>query len=161
MAATGCSALALDRVAPKLSDTPYIWISVDTPPGARGTVLLVDDTVQVRELAARALADDGFDVLQAPDALIALGLLDDALGARVCLVVTDIVMPGLHGDDFGRLLNRLRPTLPVIYMSGYSRPDLDFLSPAELEHCWLQKLFSLTGLVEKARALCDPAQSRP
>jgi DNA-binding response OmpR family regulator len=128
---------------------------VDTPPGARGTILVVDDNPQVRALAARALAEDGFDVLQAPDAITALALLQDPLGARVCLVVTDIIMPGMQGDEFGRLLGHLWPTLPVLYMSAHSQPDFD---SEDVPH-WVQKPFSPSGLAEMARALCDPAQS--
>jgi DNA-binding NtrC family response regulator len=132
---------------------------VDTPPGSRGTILVVDDDAQVRDLAARALADEGFDVLPAPDALAALGLLEDKMfSARVCLVVTDLVMPGIRGDDFGRLLHSYFPILPVFYMSGHSKPDFDFIPSADLERCWLQKPFSISTLVEMARALCEPAQ---
>ena len=39
---------------------------MDTPPGCKGQILVVDDDPQVRGLAARALTADGFDVLQAP-----------------------------------------------------------------------------------------------
>jgi DNA-binding NtrC family response regulator len=137
----------------------YNWISVDTPSGSRGTILVVDDDVQVRALTARALADDGFDVVQAPDAITAIGLLEDPVGAHVGLVITDIVMPGMRGDEFGRLLHHRRPMLPVLYMSGHSRPDLDFLPVSDLEHCWLQKPFSLPLLLERARALCVPART--
>lgn len=134
---------------------------MNTPPGSRGTILVVDDDAQVRALAARALADQGFDVLQAPDAITAIGLLQDPLTPTVCLVITDINMPGMLGDEFGRLLHSSRPGLRVLYMSGYSRPDLDFLSPQELSQCWLEKPFTLATLVRKALALCDPVQSQP
>jgi two-component system cell cycle sensor histidine kinase/response regulator CckA len=132
---------------------------VDTPSGSRGTILVVDDDAQVRAVAARALAQEGFDVLQAPDAGSALELLHDPLGSEACLVITDIVMPGMHGDELGRLLQRLRPTLPVLYMSGYSCPEFDFLPPGDLQHCWIEKPFSVQALVDKARALCLPARA--
>ena len=134
---------------------------MDTPSGSRGTILVVDDDAQVRAVAARALVEEGFDVLQAPDARSAIGLLHDPVGRLVCLVITDIVMPGMHGDELGRFLQHARPTLPVLYMSGYSRPHLDFLPPDALARCWLEKPFSLTALVQKALALCDPVQSPP
>ena len=132
---------------------------VNTPSGSRGTILVVDDDALVRTLAARALADAGFDVLQAADARTALGLIQDPLGRELCLVITDIVMPGMHGDELGRLLQRTRPTLPLLYMSGYSRPHLDFLSPDALLQCWLQKPFGPDDLVRKAQALCEPVQT--
>ena len=132
---------------------------METPPGARGTVLVVDDDAQVRALAARALAEDGFDVLQAPDANTALRLLQDFQDARICLVVTDIVMPGMHGDELGRLLQRLFPTLPVLYISGCSQPHFDFLSAEDLRHCWLDKPFSPPRLLKMAHALCAQAKT--
>ena len=132
---------------------------MDTPSGSRGTILVVDDDAQVRAVSARALADEGFDVLQAPDAATALELLQDPVGAGVCLVVTDVAMPGMTGDELGRVLHCLRPTLPVLYMSGYSRPDFDFLTPGDLNLCWLQKPFTLSALVERAQALCVPSRT--
>jgi CheY-like chemotaxis protein len=95
---------------------------VDTPSGSGGTILVVDDDPQVRALAARALADAGFDVLQAADAARAVELLEDPLGAHVCLVITDIVMTRMRGDELGRVLHESRPTLPVLYMSASHTP---------------------------------------
>jgi DNA-binding response OmpR family regulator len=114
----------------------------------------VDDDAQVRAVSARALADAGFDVLQAHDAITALNLLEDTLGAGVCLVITDVAMPGMTGDELGRKLHRVRPTLPVLYMSGHSRPNMDFLSESDLLQCWIDKPFSLATLVARARTLC-------
>ena len=92
---------------------------------------------------------------------VRVALLQDALAPRVCLVITDINMPGMPGDQFGRLHHASRPTLPVLYMSGYSRPPFDFLTREELSHCWIAKPFDLPALVKKALALCDPVPSRP
>jgi DNA-binding NtrC family response regulator len=137
---------------------------------SRSTVLVVDDDVQVRAVAARAISDDGFHVLQVSDPVQALAVLQGPEGDDICLVVTDIVMPGMTGDDLGRLLRNLRPTLPVLYISGHSRPAFDFLSETELARCWLAKPFPLSALVTMVRQLCElpspadangaPAQSR-
>jgi hypothetical protein len=64
-------------------------------------------------------------------------------------------------DDFGRLLHHHYPTLPVLYMSGYSKPDFDFIPSADLGRCWLQKPFDVSALVEMALELCEPAQRAP
>jgi DNA-binding response OmpR family regulator len=127
---------------------------VETPPGCKGRILVVDDDPQVRALAARALAADGFDVLQAPDGLTALDLLSDPLGKYVGLVVTDIVMPRMQGDELGRRLHQLRPTLPILYMSAHSRPVLDFLTETELARCWISKPFSIAELLARCRERC-------
>jgi two-component system cell cycle sensor histidine kinase/response regulator CckA len=97
----------------------------------------------------------GLTSLQAPDANSALELLGEPFGDQVCLVITDIVMPGTRGDELGRILHGQRPALPVLYMSGHSRPDFTFLPPSDLHYCWIEKPFSVQTLVERARALCS------
>jgi CheY-like chemotaxis protein len=98
--------------------------------GQGPTVLVVDDEPQVRALSARVLVDAGFDVLEAGDAVEALAHLQaPGGGSEIRLVITDIVMPGMQGDELGRLTRYLRPALPVLYMSGYARPDLDEVPP--------------------------------
>ena len=63
-------------------------------------------------------------------------------------------MPGIHGDELGRRLHHLRPTLPVLYMSAYSRPVLDFLSDTEFDKCWIPKPFRIAELVARCRERC-------
>jgi two-component system, cell cycle sensor histidine kinase and response regulator CckA len=118
-------------------------------------LLVVDDDAQVRALAARVLSGAGYGVLQCASALEALALLsDERTGPTIRLVVTDIVMPGLHGDDLGRLISRQWPALPLLYMSGHSTSyELDFIPAQELEHRFLAKPFGLDLLVAKVRRL--------
>ena len=121
-----------------------------TPPPA---ILVVDDDPLVRSIVTRALGGLDHVLLEAPDGLQALALVQNEQAAVVRLVITDIRMPGMNGDDLGRLLRHLRPTLPVLYISGYSAPTLDFLRPGELERCWLAKPFTPARLVAKATEL--------
>jgi DNA-binding response OmpR family regulator len=113
----------------------------------------VDDDPQVRETNMRALTYEGYSVIGAGNGLQALTLLQDEAGEDIRLVITDVRMPGMTGDDLGRVLHRLRPDLPVLYISGYSAPDLDFLTPAELERCWLAKPFTPPRLIARVREL--------
>ena len=122
-------------------------------PRHRPTLLVVDDDPQVRGLTARVLTGDGYAVLEAVNALHALVLLEDPNTPPISLIVTDIVMPGMSGDALGRLLHTSRPTLPVLYMSGQLRPEFEFLSRDELEHCWLSKPFSVADLRRNVREL--------
>ena len=83
-------------------------------------VLLVEDEFLVRLTLAEALADEGFDVLEAVSGDEALPLIET--DDRIVLLLTDIQLPGkLNGLNLVRLARRLRPDLPVIYMTG--RPD--------------------------------------
>jgi two-component system cell cycle sensor histidine kinase/response regulator CckA len=91
----------------------------------RGTVLLVEDELNVREFAGAVLQQEGYALLQAKSA-------EDALevwrwhGARIELLLTDVVLPGeLSGLDLAAALQEMKPDLKVILTSGYSRESLD------------------------------------
>jgi DNA-binding response OmpR family regulator len=85
-------------------------------------VLIVEDEAAVRALAARTLADLGYETLEAEDGRSALELLEGRNG-DVRLVVTDLVMPRMNGKELGEELMRRHPGMPVLYMSGYTDDD--------------------------------------
>jgi signal transduction histidine kinase/CheY-like chemotaxis protein len=86
----------------------------------RGSVLVVEDDQSVRQLVSSVLADAGFTVLVAGTPLDAMRLVTEH-GSRVCLLVTDVVMPETSGPDLYRRLSESLPSLPVLFISGY--PD--------------------------------------
>ena len=86
-----------------------------------GTVLIAEDEEAVSLLATCTFEEHGFKVLAAPNATEALRLWDSH-ATDVVLLFTDMVMPGgMSGYDLAQRLRQQRPTLPVIYSSGYSR----------------------------------------
>jgi CheY-like chemotaxis protein len=93
------------------------------PPGkvrasAGGTVLVVDDDDDVRRMVERVLRRAGYTVLTAisgPDALVRAR----AYTGVIDLLLTDVVMPGMTGQELIRELSADRPQLQVIFMSGY------------------------------------------
>ncbi|HLI24277.1 MAG TPA: ATP-binding protein, partial [Acidimicrobiales bacterium] len=87
-------------------------------PSLSGRVLLVEDEDNLRTLAHMVLTDAGMEVVAAPDAETALGVLDD--GGPWDVLVTDIVLPGLSGVDLAGRLRAADPHLPVLYVSGYA-----------------------------------------
>ncbi|MGI8520201.1 MAG: hybrid sensor histidine kinase/response regulator [Actinomycetota bacterium] len=93
-----------------------------TAPEAGTTFLLVEDEPAVRAVVVRSLERGGFRVLQAPDAAVALQLADRE--ARLDLVLTDLMMPGIGGVELARCLKGRWPDLPVMFMSGYSAEEL-------------------------------------
>ena len=121
------------------------------------TILVVDDDPAVRAVATRGLVLAGYDVLQAHDGVHALELLQETNHPPIRLVVADVVMPGLRGDDLGRLLHHTHPLLPVLYMSAYSTPVPDFLTAAEFTRRWLVKPFTLDDLTVKVHSLLEDA----
>jgi two-component system cell cycle sensor histidine kinase/response regulator CckA len=82
------------------------------------SVLVVDDDRGVRQLTARMLRHEGYEVLEAESAAEALQVLES--GPEVGLVVTDIVMPGMHGLELAdRVLARARSPR-VVLMTGHA-----------------------------------------
>ncbi|HEX6643375.1 MAG TPA: response regulator [Gemmatimonadales bacterium] len=119
-------------------------------------ILVVEDEPVVCELACRILREYGYTVVAAQSGAEALALLQQD-GADVRLVVSDVVMPGMGGREFGARLGLLRPELPVLFMSGYTGKDVlerGLLEPgATLE----QKPFTPDRLALRVREILDAA----
>jgi DNA-binding response OmpR family regulator len=126
--------------------------------GLRGQerILVVEDEEMVRRMACRALEDYGYRVLEASDGSAALALLSRG-DEPVDLVLCDIVMPGLSGPALGAALAELRPGIPIIYMSGYPRQDVDRRQLVPSGAQFVQKPFRAEDLVGKVRAALDRA----
>jgi PAS domain S-box-containing protein len=86
--------------------------------GTNARVLLVDDDDGVREVAREFLSRDGFDVREAAGGEAALDLVR-RVGGDIDVVVLDLVMPDLSGEETLRALRELEPGLPVVLASGY------------------------------------------
>ena len=88
-------------------------------PGERATtVLVVDDEPAIRQLAVTMLRDAGYDALEAQDGDHALAALR-AVGRRVAVVITDIVMPGMDGRELASRIRGESPDTAVVLSSGY------------------------------------------
>jgi PAS domain S-box-containing protein len=94
-----------------------------------GTILLVEDERDVRDLTTRVLERGGYFVVPVSSAREALLVAEGA--AHLDLVVSDVVMPGgMSGVEMGDRLSRTRPDLPVLYISGYT-DDMELPSRAD------------------------------
>ncbi len=85
---------------------------------------MVDDEPIVRRFAARVLAEEGYDVFEAPDGVEALRLLHEEV-PDADAVISDIVMPRLNGVELLQALSTTHPGLPVLLMSGYASAQLE------------------------------------
>jgi two-component system, cell cycle response regulator CpdR len=81
------------------------------------TILVADDDPELREIIAETLAEPGYAVLTASDGYEAVRVLADNW---VNLLITDIKMPGIDGFELARQAKVMRPSIQVIYISGYS-----------------------------------------
>jgi PAS domain S-box-containing protein len=129
------------RAEPRGEQPPRIGEAA--PAGA--TVLLVEDEPVVRAIAARSLERGGFRVLQASDGAAALALMGTQ--ALPDLVLTDLMMPGVGGAELARRLREQWPTLPILFMSGYSIDHLRREEAGDYEGVLIQKPFTPDELV--------------
>ena len=123
------------------------------PAGRGEAILIAEDDPAVRRVAERILSSAGYAVTATGGGPEALELLDD--GARdVDLLLSDIVMPGMRGDDLARRAVAMRPGLHVLFMSGYSdqAPPLD-LGPTAGATAFIDKPFDAGTLLERIRDL--------
>ncbi|MEP7052516.1 MAG: ATP-binding protein [Pseudomonadota bacterium] len=118
------------------------------------TILLVEDEEAVRVFAASVLRRQGYVVLEAHNGLQALELLERT-EAAVCLLVTDVVMPEMGGPALVARLRELRPTLPVLYMSGYAERAVVHNGLVKSKQAFLQKPFTPIVLARKIREVLD------
>jgi PAS domain S-box-containing protein len=85
----------------------------------RGTVLLVDDEIVVRHLAAEVLGERGMIVLQAADGASGLQML--RAHCEIDVLVTDVGLPGgMNGRQFAEMARDVRPGLPILFITGYA-----------------------------------------
>ena len=123
--------------------------AIDTRSNTAGTILLVEDDVSIRRAAQRVLNANGYSVIEAADGREAVALASDSK-TSIDLLLTDVVMPGLSGRDVARALQALRPSLRVIYMSGY---DHDKQNSPEI--VFVRKPFSGDALLQTVREAFD------
>lgn len=116
---TLCLPLAEDQSAPPEHErrTTPDEDGPSSPRAAPARVLLVDDDSDVREILSLQIADAGYAVLEAQDAVAAIALLD--AGEPVDMLVTDLSMPGISGLVLAREVRARRPHLPVVVVTGY------------------------------------------
>ena len=127
------------------------------PEPARGheTILLVEDEPAVRDLARDVLRAHGYTVLEARHGREAL-LISERHSGPIHLMLTDVVMPEMSGRELANRLASLRPTMPVIYMSGYTDAAVVHHGVLDPGTTFLQKPFTPDALARKMRQVLDP-----
>ena len=121
------------------------------------TILLVEDEEMVRTLAAQVLSTVGYRVVDAAGGQEAIGVAESHQG-HIDLLLTDAVMPEMSGMELVDRLQRIRPDMSVLMMSGYSR---EAMAGAVLSQgiSLLQKPFTPVDLCRKVREVLDRYES--
>ncbi|HEV2674698.1 MAG TPA: response regulator [Aliidongia sp.] len=82
------------------------------------TILLVEDDCDIRDVTHALLESLGYAVIEASHPAAALAIVAGA--APIDLIFTDVQMPGMNGFQLADAIRRIRPTIPVVYATGYA-----------------------------------------
>ena len=97
----------------------------------------------------------GYTVLTTSNAAAGAELLADR-GTCIDLLLTDVVLAGeMQGGELGRAAGRLRPELPIIHMSGYTRNAIVYAGRVDEGVNYLAKPFTLESLARRVRKALD------
>jgi two-component system, cell cycle sensor histidine kinase and response regulator CckA len=120
-------------------------------PKAPLRVLIVDDEEPLRRFVERVLRDAGYDTATAADGPEALARV--GAGHVIDVLVTDLMMPQMTGDELARRLLQSEPALKVLYLTGFS--DKLFKEKVTLwdDEAFLDKPCSVKGLREAVALL--------
>jgi CheY-like chemotaxis protein len=125
---------------------------------ANGTILVVEDAEAIRQVVCAMLSQNGYTCLEASNGAEALSLLRS--GEEIQLVLTDVVMPKMGGAELAGYLTREYPSIPILFMSGYSGNSL--VRAIEQTSFFLPKPFTAAALTTSVRrALEQPWPGLP
>jgi PAS domain S-box-containing protein len=126
----------------------------------KGTILVVDDETSVRAVTKLYLEKAGFQVLTAEDGRVGVDLFAEHAD-EIVLVLLDVTMPRLSGEDCYRELRRLRRDVCVVLTSGYSEHDVTQRFAGKGLAGFIQKPFKQVDLIETVRKVLDPELVTP
>jgi PAS domain S-box-containing protein len=123
---------------------------------ARGSemVLIVEDQEQVRIMTREILKRHGYTVLEAPDGETAMTLARSYEGP-IDLLITDVIMPGMHGKELYERLRAMRSEIRVLYMSGYPSDVIGYHGVLDADVNFIQKPFTVRDFTNRIREVLD------
>ena len=121
--------------------------------GGHEHILLVEDMVTVRVLAAELLINAGYRCTQAADVETAQHLLEN--DPSIDLLLTDVGLPGMSGRELAEVARQGRPDLPVLLMTGYAANALDKEAFLGRTMDLITKPFEIDAFLRKVRSMLD------
>ena len=118
------------------------------------TVLAVDDDPSIRDLLAEVLRPLGYKVLFAANGEEAL-VLAASHQENIDLLLTDVMLPGIKGQELAKQLLHSCPGVNVLFMSGYLCPSMAHSESDQRFEAFIQKPFAPNALLRKIRNLLD------
>jgi CheY-like chemotaxis protein len=118
------------------------------------TILVVDDDAEMLGLTHMMLTRSGYNVLIAGSGKEALKLFEALPDVAVDLLLVDLIMPGMNGNELVDRVHKMRPGLPVVYCSAYpNQPILQAILARGIPY--IAKPFTSVQLTDKIRELLD------
>jgi PAS domain S-box-containing protein len=147
---------------PRVDATPHSLLPVKAPTPMHGseTILVVEDDEQVRAVVAGILRRNKYVVIETRsprEALVAC----EKNPAGIDLLLTDVVMPQMSGPELAGRLTALRPTLKVLYVSGYTDDRIGKHGELAADIAFLQKPITALTLTRKVREVLDAPGNEP
>jgi PAS domain S-box-containing protein len=139
-----------------VQSTPAVRTAEILPPRGSETILLVEDEEALRTLARNCLENQGYCVLEAADGNAAIATAEKHSGP-IQLLLTDVIMPGMNGRDLADRLTELRPTIKVLYLSGYASDLIAQYGVLDPQILLLEKPFTLRALLIKVQEALRPS----
>ena len=119
-----------------------------------GTVLVVDDEVDLLEIAVAYLEEMGYRVFHATDGARALEVLAREPGIE--LLITDVIMPGgMNGVELARKVRQLKPSVKIVYSSGFPSDALAERSGTQVDGPLLYKPYQRNEFANAIRRVMD------
>ncbi|NTV46096.1 MAG: response regulator [Chlorobiales bacterium] len=123
-------------------------------PEGKETILVVDDEDRLREVLGRTLASFGYTILDARNGVEALDVYDQNKG-KIDLVICDMGMPKMGGEEFFEKLKANYPAVKLIIMTGYLDPTKRELLLEKGVKDFVNKPFAISQLMQVIRGVLD------
>jgi CheY-like chemotaxis protein len=122
------------------------------------TILLVEDEEMLRKLARQTLKGHGYKIVEAANGSEAIALSAQHEGP-IHLLLTDVIMPGMNGRELATRMLQTRPSLRVLFMSGYTDDAIVHQGVLDESANFIQKPFAPDGLAFRVREVLDQEKS--
>ena len=135
-------------------------IKIKNPKGARELLLLIEDEMEVAELAAEMLADEGYKVIVSHDGFEALKIYQ-RIGNHIGLVILDFFLPIMDGDAVFDELRTLNPEINVVLSSGFAEQTKISAMLTQGLRGFIPKPYTREKLLAQVRSTLDAATPAP
>lgn len=145
------------ETATAAANQPLTDLKIKNSSGTRELLLLIEDEVEVADIAAEMLADEGYKVIMAHDGFEALKIYQ-RLGKQIGLVILDFFLPVMDGDAVFDELRALNPNVTVVLSSGFAEQQKISSMLAQGLRGFIPKPYTREKLLSQVRSTLDAAK---